>query len=606
MQNIIIVFALLLSGINFSVLANRLIIKIPKLKDTDYLLNLIASGILINFFIIWLLGIYSLTNQLFFYVYLFLNAIFLILNLKNINYPSIKKLILVFTTELKIYKYFYILLSIILLCYLLNGFAPPTDIDSLNYHLTIPKKDIEFGQIIANGWNESEYMPMLIEHMMRFLLLFGTDTAGHQLNFFIFVLLLTGIYRISTNLNLDKKIGLLAVLFFTLIKGNMWLVNTTHNELILTFFLIISINNYILFKKYLLDYHAIQIVLSVTSLLYIKYHAIIFIFSFFLIIIKDLWIKKIKFKKIYLVYLFIPLILFSPLLIRNFILVGDPFYPLFYFYKAISGAKEYGIDTSILSLFITPINFSLFGNKFFDGQYLGAPYLIFLIYSSVFFIKKIKIFNDILIISIIYYVVWFYGLSQQVRYLIPIFAILSIYCSFVFFEIYQLYRSNIFRKIFVSFFIIFLFNQLIFLTGYNIMKLPAGLGLLSKDVYLNSAGSDYSFNKSCSFLNKNLKNKNYIPISIYLPFYCPQKKSLRVDNRNFFNKENLSKTEIIEYVKEKKIKYIFIQTRDRKITNTGYDFKKVNINNASLKTLLTLNKKEAYKDNQSIIYELNF
>jgi DNA uptake protein ComE-like DNA-binding protein len=35
-------------------------------------------------------------------------------------------------------------------------------------------------------------------------------------------------------------------------------------------------------------------------------------------------------------------------------------------------------------------------------------------------------------------------------------------------------------------------------------------------------------------------------------------------------------------------------------------FKKVNINNASLKTLLTLNKKEAYKDNQSIIYELNF
>ena len=513
---------------------------------------------------------------------------------------------MIFTKELKIYKYFYILLSIILLCYFLNGFASPADIDSLNYHLTLPKKDIEFGQIIVNGWNESEYMPMLIEHMMRFLLLFGTDTAGHQFNFFIFVLLLIGIYRISTNLNLDKKTALLAVLFFTLIKGNMWLVNTTHNELILTFFLIMTINNYILFKKNPKDYYAIQIVLSTTSLLYIKYHAIIFIFSFFLVLTKDLWIKKIKFKKIYLVYLFIPLILFCPLLIRNFILVGEPFYPLFYFYEALSGTKEYGIDTSILSLFITPINFSLFANKFFDGQYLGAPYLVFLIYSSIFFIKKIKIFNDILIISLIYYVVWFYGLSQQVRYLIPILAILSIYCSFVFFEIYQLYKSYIFRKIFISFFIVFLFNQLIFLTGYNVMKLPAGLGLLSKDAYLNSTGSDYSFNKSCSFLSKNLQNHNYIAISRYLSFYCPQKQSLRVDNRIFFNKKNVSKTEIIEYVKKNKIKYLFIQTRDRKITKTGYDFQTVNVNDPNLKTLLTLSKKEVFKDNQSIIYELIF
>ena len=138
------------------------------------------------------------------------------------------------------------------------------------------------------------------------------------------------------------------------------------------------------------------------------------------------------------------------------------------------------------------------------------------------------------------------------------------------------------------------------------MKLPAGLGLISKDAYLNSTGSDYSFNKSCSFLNKNLQNHNYIAISIYLSFYCPQKQSLRVDNRIFFNKKNVSKTEIVEYVKKNKIKYVFIQTRDRKITKTGFDFKTVNVNNPNLKTLLTLSKKEVFKDNQSIIYELIF
>jgi hypothetical protein len=606
MQNIIIIFAFLFSCINFSVFVNRLIIKIPELKDTDYWLNLITLGILINFFVIWLLGIYSLTAHFFFYIYFFFNIIFLILNKKNNNYQSIKNLIFFFLEDCKIYKYFYIFLLIVLLCYFLNGFAPPTDIDSLNYHLTLPKKDIEFGKIITHGWNESEYMPMLIEHLMRFLLLFGTETIGHQLNFFIFILCLVGIYRISINLNLNKKIGLLALLFFALIKGNMWLVTTTHNELILTFFLIITVNNYLLFKKNPSNYYAIQIALSCAALLYIKYHAIIFIFAFFLIISKDLFIKKIKLKKIYFLYFFIPLFLFSPLLIRNFFLVGDPLYPLFYFYNAIGGTKEYGIDTSLLSFFTTPIYFSLFGNVHFDGQYLGAPYFVFLIYSCLFFTKKIKIFSDILIISIVYYLVWFYGLSQQVRYLIPILAIVSVFCSFIFFEIYYLFRSSFLKKILVFFFIIFLINQFIFLIGYNVIKFPAAMGIVSKDKYLNSEGSDYSFNRSCSFLNKNLINKNYISISIYLPFYCPQKQSLRVENRNFFNKKNISENEIKQYIKEKNIKYIFIQTRDRKITKTGYDFQTVNVNEPNLKTLLTLSKKEVFKDNQSIIYELIF
>jgi len=605
MNNIFFIGIFFLSSINFGFFFDKLLVRKVNCNNLDYLLNIVSLGILINFFLIWTLGIYKLNIIFFSYTYLILNISIFFFNKKKIKLPIFDNIKIIH--QIKNYKYFYILVAIILFIYLLNGYAPPTDIDSLNYHLSLPKKDIEFGKIIIHGWNESEYMPMLIENIMRLLLLFGSETIGHQFNFFIFVLIIISIYRIGFNLSLNNKITLLSIVFFILIKGNMWLINTTHNELILSFFLLICVNNYILFKKNLDDFFALHLVFAATALLYTKYHGIIFCLGFFILIIKDTYLQKIKFQKKYILYLVLPIIFFSPLLIRNFILVGDPLFPLFYFYNAISGTKEYGIDTSFISFFLTPINFVLFGNRYFDGQYLGSPYIIFLLYCSILFIKKIKIFNDILIICLIYYTVWFYGLSQQVRYLIPILSLLCILCSFIFFELLNIFINKHLRIIYFSIFTIFFLNQIIFLSGYTLLKLPVAVGIQSKQDYLKDKHSDYSFYDSCTFLNKNLNDNNYINISIFLSYYCPQKKSLRNINDKFFNNKNLNKDEILLHLKKNKIKYIFLQTKDRKITNTGFGFRELSIQNPNFKVLIDLFKNNiVFQDNQAIIYEINF
>jgi uncharacterized protein YjiK len=76
-----------------------------------------------------------------------------------------------------------------------------------------------------------------------------------------------------------------------------------------------------------------------------------------------------------------------------------------------------------------------------------------------------------------------------------------------------------------------------------------------------------------------------------------------VENEIFFSKKNIDKETIKSYIDKNNIKYIFVQEKDRKITNTGYDFQQVYINNPNIKIILKeLETKVAYKDFQTTIY----
>jgi hypothetical protein len=609
MFNIFFLLFFFFISINIGISLNKIFRLKINILDLNNNFNFLLTGFILNFFIIWVIGTYYLNVILFSILYFFLLTFLIFFNKKELfeiyfNYKNfIKKNNSYF---IKKNKLIFLLITIILIIFLVIGFSPPIDIDSLNYHLTLPKKDIEFGRIIINGWNESEYMPMFLENFIRLFLLFGNETVGHQFNFFLIIFNSLIIYLICKKLEFKNNIGVLAVLFFLLIKGNMWLVTTTHNELLLTFFLLITFSNYLSLIKNGNKKNLFFMSLGITGMLYTKYHGIIFSLIIVILTIFNFFYKKFKIKIFNFLIIILPGILFLPIMIRNYYLVGDPFFPLFNFYEALGGSKAYGYSTSLSSLLLAPIQFTLLPNKYFDGNYLGSPYLIFLIYSSIFIVgfNNIKKFSSLLIISLFYYVFWFYGLSQQVRYLIPIFALLSILCSFTFYEIIKNFRSKKVKILFIAIFTIFLLNQLMFLSIYVLQKAPAALGFVSKKDYLtNYPDTDYSFYNSCSFLNENIKDNNYISVSIYLPYYCPQKKSLRVKNEIFFSKKNLDKETIKSYIDKNNIKYIFIQEKDRKITNTGYDFQQVYINNPNIKIILKeLATKVAYKDFQTTIY----
>lgn len=605
MLNIIILLLFFCNCFNLGFFSNNYFNVIIKNKFESIIFS-ISLGLLVTFFLVWIIGSIILEQKIFFIAFLLINLILIVKNFQKLKNFCISTFLI--NQKIKnINKSILYLISLIIISYLIIGFAPPTDIDSLNYHLSLPKKDIEFGKIIMNGWNESEYMPMFIENMARFLLLFGNETIMHQFNWIIFILILISLSLAGKNLNLNTTQITISILFFILIKGNMWLVSTAHNELLLTFYTINLFNVLLNFKKDQSNFNIFKLIIISISLLYIKYHGIIFLFSALIILLLYVLGNKIKFQKKYFFYSLLPIIFYLPLLIRNYYLVGDPLYPLFMFYEALSGVKEYGVSTSFFHFLFGPINFTLFPNKYFDGNYLGSPYLIYLLYSGLFFIDKSKQFRELFIFSFIYYIFWFYGLSQQVRYLLPILALVSIYSAFVFYEILNLAKTKIFKFIFVGTFIIFLTNQLVFLTGYLIIKAPVALGFISKEKYLSEGtDTDYAFYKSCKFLNQKLDKNNYIPLVIHLSYYCPQKKSLRAKNRNFLKEKNLSANQIKSYLKNNKIKFIYLQTKDRKITETGFSFRPVDLIDKNLESIINKNSQIVYQDFQTKIYELSF
>jgi hypothetical protein len=194
--------------------------------NLNNLFNFLLIGFVLNFFIIWIIGTYYLNSIVFLNFFIFLFIFLIYFNKKELLdiYSNSKNFIKKNNFYLiKKNKFILIIICIILIIFLIIGFSPPIDIDSLNYHLTLPKKDIEYGKIIINGWNESEYMPMFLENFLWLFLLFGNETIGQQFNFFIIIFNSLIIYLICEKLKLKKNIGLLAVLFFLLIKGNMWL-----------------------------------------------------------------------------------------------------------------------------------------------------------------------------------------------------------------------------------------------------------------------------------------------------------------------------------------------------------------------------------------------
>ena len=155
-------------------------------------------------------------------------------------------------------------------------------------------------------------------------------------------------------------------------------------------------------------------------MLYTKYLSLPLGLTFIPLII-NLYFKNNQFinvKKITIYFL--PIFLFLPFLLRNYILTGDPLYPLF----DLSSIKSYGY--SLLAFLKSPFEIFFFSNDFFDGKQIGSPYLICFLPLFYLFKKNYIFANSITLTIIIYYTLWFFFLGKAVRFLVPIFPLVSI------------------------------------------------------------------------------------------------------------------------------------------------------------------------------------
>lgn len=241
-----------------------------------------------------------------------------------------------------------------------------------------------------------------------------------------------------------------------------------------------------------------------------------------------------------------------PFLVRNFIETGDPVFPLF----ALTEYQEtWGRGYGLASLLIAPWDIFMHGARYFDGHQLGTPYI--LAFAPWAFVQKRDRLKYLAatIFAATYFVEWFFLLSQQVRFLLPVFPLLCLVAAVGAGELWQIVRGSRLAAATVALAAGVLFlGQTMFLAGQTLIRAPVVLGLMDRMTYLTKVptiqGNHYA---PCLFISDRLgREEKYVWNVALTSFYCPQVSQTHLDAK-------LGARELALEIARKRVRFIAIE-----------------------------------------------
>jgi len=412
-----------------------------------------------------------------------------------------------------------IILTLLLIEIILN-LTPIIDRDALIHHLAIPKLWLKNGGFYEMKWAAFSYYPMNIDLLYIIPLYFDKDFIAKfiHMSFGIGTALL--IYQ-YLNKKISRIAGLLGILIFLSTPMVVRLSTEAYVDLGLTFFTTAAILAFIRyrdgefkeFKWLFLSSVAMGLALGT------KYNALIawFFLSTAIIFIhsKDTG-EQWKAVKCGLIFFLISLFVFSPWLIKNIMLTGNPLYPLLQGLFNAAGIPNQesnsAIGTGGTYLGIFKMREALYGENFwetllipiryfFQGQDdMSARYFdgvlnpVLIILSPFAFMTK-SFYREKLFFTCfaVFFVLMATFLDQpRIRYILPIVPILSILTAIGFINIlsWVMNRSNQLRPVltivFFSIIIVIMSQNIFYIKNYyqKISPMNYVLGKESRDDFI--------------------------------------------------------------------------------------------------------------------------
>ncbi len=454
----------------------------------------------------------------------------------------------------------YTLLLIVTGCIVLLASVPPVSRDALTHHLYVPRLWLENGDITPIADIPFSYYPMNLDLLYLIPLYFGNDIIPKYIHFF-FALATAGVMYWYLKKRLSKNWGLLGALFFLTVPIIVKLSITVYVDLGLTFFTTVSLLCLLEWIRKQYQYPALIVAGIFCGLAAgTKYNGLITIFllTLFVPFIYLQTNKKIKssWKSILsgVIFLSCTLFAFSPWLMRNYTLTGNPIYPLHNTLiqklkndiqesEVIESKKTVNQRSNTLKtiasrnsgVFATrkilyneqwwqtlllPVRFFFEGQddtpQFFDGKL--APFLLILPFfafgrgSPTAHLKQEKFI--LLWFSILFFFFTFFMEAMRIRYIVSILPCLSILSIFGLHNIYALAINNKYpqkTRLFVTFFISILIltynGNYILNQFYKVQPIQFLSGEISKDEYIHLYRNEYP---SIQFANKILNRKDKV------------------------------------------------------------------------------------------------
>lgn len=321
---------------------------------------------------------------------------------------------------------------------LIPALAPPamSDWDSLAYHLAVPKLYVQHGGIYHIGIMSHSNFPMLMEMLYLPAVALNLPEAARVLNW-MFGVLLVGAVWLMAHRSFGRGAGRTAALGIAGMPIVLFLATTAYIDLATALYTMVSVY---LLLSYLRTSERGCLIGSAIAAGFAASTKMTGLVTIALIVIWLLAERRVEWKRA-LMFAGIAVAACAPWYVKTFIYTGSPVYP---FFHGLLGGRgwtaemaalysqsqaHFGMGHDLPALLMLPWNLAMHSERFYDtpGLFVGP---IFLIAIPILFLARYKSRELIGLLGffVAYVLIWF-GLSHQSRYLIPAFAILAVLVS---------------------------------------------------------------------------------------------------------------------------------------------------------------------------------
>jgi 4-amino-4-deoxy-L-arabinose transferase-like glycosyltransferase len=419
--------------------------------------------------------------------------------------------------------------------------TPPIARDALIHHLAIPKLWITHGGFYETPWAVYSYYPMNLELLYLIPLYFGNDIIPNFIHM-SFAIGTAAIIYYYLKRKLNHAAALSGFLIFISTPIISKLSTVAYADLGLVFFITASILAFVRWRDSEYKQYQWLLISSVTMGLALgtKYNALI---AWFFLTLAMVFIcsrdngNQWKAIRHGLIFFIISLVVFSPWLIKNMILTGNPLYPLFTgifnnnvvsdggSYSAASGYTHVGMfkmremfyGESLWEILLIPLRIFFQGQDDYPRYFDGVLNPILIIFVPFAFMKKDrKIEKFFFLFFSIFFILMTFFLDQiRIRYILPAIPFLVILTVTGLVNIFKWLteRKSLLRRIYVSGLVLLSLSLLtinvIYIQKYYLKIEPLSYLMKkeSRDDFIARHDASYP---AIMYINKNTPEKSRI------------------------------------------------------------------------------------------------
>lgn len=475
---------------------------------------------------------------------------------------------------------------------LLQGLAPPNDYDSLMYHLTIPQYDVENGRITP-AWNYSlpnAFFPAGMHHLYRLALVFANGGAAQMVHGLFGIAAAVATAALARRMGAGPYVALLAAGMFLAVRAVIWEMATAEVDVASATWFALVMVVYLAWRDRAAntggDGLLVLLGMTIGGGILTKYHGGVAALAIGAVLLVDVARGRMRPSRIVLAPA-VALALFTPHLIRAYILTGNPIFPLFNA-QIVPGNTTtlddahllYGTGRGLLDLLTTPISMSIAPMHFYDGMILGAPYLLAFAPLALFDRARLISAAPVFLATSIFYIFWFYRMGHQVRFLMSLFPFVAAFAAIGAAAAWRRARPFLWARVaFIGLAGALTLNQFMFIGAYTALRLPVALGVQPPEAYHRTPTMDGAFYAPCMYVRTHLApGEKYLSLIGPHSYYCPQASAhlnvwpgeerawLRAEQ----NRHRITPAEFLEFFEKNSFRFVIVKlvTESRR-NNTG-------------------------------------